>query len=83
MTKKPNKFAQKAATEIQIGKNTIRVSPYLGKNDADHIRSMVNSIDEQKQNDPNFEDSAANDWLELSKGSRSAEAAAFKAKGLI
>ena len=83
MTKKPNKFARKAATEIQVGKKIIRSSPYLGKSNTDNIREMVKSIDEQKQNDPDFEDSAANDWLELSKGARSAEAAAFKAKGLI
>ena len=81
MTKKPNKYARKAATQIEIGKKTIRTSPYLGKSESDSIRERV-EICEQQKDDP---EASTKEYLESVKnfGSRSAEAAALKAKGLI
>jgi hypothetical protein len=81
MTKKPNKFARKAATQIEIGKKTIRTSPYLGKRESDHIRFMVEACEQQKD-DP---EAPSKEYLDTFKnfGFRSAQAAALKAKGLI
>jgi len=79
MTKKPDKYARKASTQIRVGKELIRTSPYLGKSQADHVREIVQIIERQKD-DPN---PATKEYLELIKDSRSDEAAALRAKGLI
>ena len=81
MTKKPNKFARKAATQIEVGNKTIRTSPYLGKSESDHIRFMVQACEKRKDNP----DDLSELYLESVKkhGFRSAEAAALRAKGLI
>ena len=81
MTKKPNKFARKAATQIEVGNKTIRTSPYLGKRETDHIRFMVQTCEQHKDD----LEAPTKKYLESVNnfGSRSAEAAALRAKGLI
>ena len=86
MTKKPNKYARKAATQIEVGKQTIRTSPYLGKSESDHIRFMAQTLG-CKKDDPNFlsVEYFRKEYLELLKkyGYRSAQAAVMRAKGIL
>tara|TARA_Y100000589_G_scaffold157298_1_gene149817 strand:- start:402 stop:644 length:243 start_codon:yes stop_codon:yes gene_type:complete len=80
MTKKPNKYEKKASTQIEAGGKTIRTSLYLGRIESDGIRRITRIIEQKKGSVD-----AADEFLELTKNKyfRTAQAAVFRAKGLI